>query len=391
MVKEMSSNCEVQVPIAKKGASQSKAKKINRDEFLKTLELVQFGVPPKETVSFSKQFVFQDGRVFSYDDEILCKIKSGLDKEISGAVDAQRLLGILRKLSDVELNLEQKNGEIVLFDNKGKKAFFRVEKIEGQELPSDQVESPGEYETLEQGFDEAIKLAQGCARDRDSTFSRTCVHITHDYIEAYDNYQMIRYAIKTPLSSKSILVRKEAVKHISSLGLNKFSETENWIHFKGPSGLVYSCRRWLEEYPDLSEYFEHEGKVITLPSKLEDIIDRANEFSQELADANRVKVEIKGGKVIVTGMGITGRYEESRSLESKEGIKEVGDFAFLIAPDLLTNVVKKNQQVQITDNMLIAKGDHWTYLAILINPDEVEVLEELNNDYQGNENEENYE
>lgn len=346
--------------------------KINRDELLKVLELVQFGVPPRETVSFSKSFIFRRGYVFSYDDEVLCRAPLKQFKGITGAVDAQRLLGILRKLTDVaQLNVEQKNGELIITDNKDKHIYLSIQKIDGEELPADQVEEPeaSEWKELGAGFDEAVKLAQDCAKEKDSTFSRTCVQFTPKYIQAYDNYQMIQYRIKIK-TSEPFLVRKEAIKNIATLGMHEFAETENWVHFRGPSGLVYSCRRWLEDYPDLQPYFETEGKSIELPKGLERVIDCANEFSQELADANRVQVEIKKGRVIVTGFGITGRYVEKVEASSYKG----REYAFLISPNLLTNIVKKSQTVQITDNELIVQGEDWKYLAVLVKPEEVEML-----------------
>lgn len=367
---------------------------ISRDRLLETLERVQFGVPPRETVSFSKCFIFRDGKVMTYDDEILCSAalpgKNGQKdawKGITGAVEAQRLLDILRKIPEPELSLMQKKGELCIAVGKIK-AYFRMEEIEG-ELPSDQVEKPGEWLALPENFGEAIGLVQNCAKEKDSTFSRTCVHITKDYMEAYDNFQMIRLHIKNPkITSESILVRKEAIKHIATLGMHRFSETDNWIHFKAKNGLVYSCRRWLEEYPDLSSYFAYQGREITFPKTLENMIDRANIFSQELADANRVKVDARGGKIHVTGIGVTGRLEEWDSLD---GFKDA-ELAFMISPTLLINIVKKNLSVQLSDSTLIVDGGleglTWKYLAILVNPDDVDLMEELKQESEEDQEEE---
>lgn len=355
--------------------------KIRRDDFLRTLELVQYGVAQRETVELSQCFVFQNGRVSAYNDEILCRAKSGLDKGVSGAVEAQRLLNILRKLPDAELELAQKNGEIIL-TGKRKKDYFKLEPLEGRDLPDDQVEKPSAWHPLPDDFGEAVGMVQDCAASRDSTFARTCVHVTPKYMEAYDNFQMCRYRIKLPLASDSLLILKENIKHIASLGMVAMSETDNWVHFKNPTGLVFSCRRFLEEYPDLSEYFKAQGEAVILPKGLDEIIDRAQEFSQELADANRVKVVVKPGMIHITGMGITGRHEEYRPIKNYQG----REYSFLIAPNLLTSLVKKYDEAQLTESVIIVKGANraddesakkptstkWTYLAALTNPDDVE-------------------
>lgn len=351
--------------------------KIKRDDFLNKLELVQYGVAKRESVNLSKCFIFQEDDVFSYNDEILCKINSNLNGTINGAIEAESLLGILRKIPDAELDLEQVNGEVVL-KGKRKKDTFRVHSLEDQNMPSKQVECASTWKQLPEGFDDAINMAKECVKEKDPTPSRTCIYVSQRFIQAYDNAQMFRCKIKTPIESDYILLRKEGIKHISNLGMIEFSETENWIHFRNTSGLVYSCRKLLEEYPDLTQFFKVDGESISFPKGLEEIIDRAQEFTKEMADDNVIKVEIKPGKVNIIGVGISGKHEEYRPLKEYSG----NEYSFLIAPNLMTNLAKNYQEAELTQNALIVRGPKWVYMAALVSPNEIDMQIDASEDIE---------
>jgi len=71
--------------------------KVNREAFLQCLETVQPGLSTREVVEQASSFIFKEGEVFSFNDELFCRNKSTLNSSFQGAVKADKLLNLLRK------------------------------------------------------------------------------------------------------------------------------------------------------------------------------------------------------------------------------------------------------------------------------------------------------
>ena len=88
------------------------------------------------------------------------------------------------------------------------------------------------------------------------------------------------------------------------------AETDAWLYFRNQGGLIYACRRFKEEFPDMSELFVVDGKPVVLPKGLVEIVKRAEIFSSDSLQDNHVKVELSAGKVRVRGEGVKGKHRE---------------------------------------------------------------------------------
>lgn len=349
--------------------------KIDKEELLRTLETVQYGVAQKaETVQQSRAFAFQDGGVTAFNDDVLCHAPvKGLPKSLHGAVEAKRLLGLLRKIPDKEMNLESNNGTLVFLGKKKRAEFNLDHEIL---LPVDQVEKASSWKNLDPAFCEAIGIVQECAHEKDSSFCRTVVHITPKWVEAYGNFHAARYRLPTGFEAPSTLCRKEFIRHIASLAMEEFAESEAWVHFKSARGLVYSCRKFLDDqYPDLGRHMKSRGEKVRLPEKLAEVVERANEAASELGDKGAyVTVEVKPGRIRILGKGITCKYEEEVGASDYEG----KNYQFLVSPSLLSQFVTKYKNSEVTtelsEDALIVLGDSWKYVIQLTRPDRVEEL-----------------
>jgi hypothetical protein len=71
---------------------------VNREQFIKELESVQAGLSVRAATEQSNCFVFSDGVVRTFNDEIACEQKTSL--KITGAVIADPLISLLRKLPE---------------------------------------------------------------------------------------------------------------------------------------------------------------------------------------------------------------------------------------------------------------------------------------------------
>lgn len=335
--------------------------KVQRESLLRALELVSPGLAPREVVEQSSCFLFQGGKISSYNDEIGISLPSGLDGEIKGAVGAKKLLEMLRKLKEEEISLSVKDGKL-LVRGKNKISSFL---LEAQINPDLNVgEDPEKWISLPEDFLTAIGMVQECAGKEESETTRY-VHIHPKFVEAMDGFQACRYKLKTGFSSPA-LVRRESIKHIVQSGVVEVGETDNWIHFRSGEGLVFSCRRFVDDYKDLSPHFQVEGESIVLPKGLSEAAARAEIASSENLDQNFVLVELSPGLLKVRGLGITCQYREDKKVQYKGK-----PLRFLIKPSLLSQLVQKYNECIISGRAIRVSGERWVYVTALGVPEEI--------------------
>jgi len=328
--------------------------RVNREKLLGQLESILPGLSTREIIEQSSCFVFQKGIVMTYNDEVACTQESCLP--IEGAVVAMPLVSILRKLKEDELEITT-NKEELLIKGKRKKVGIRMDV--DILLPTDSVEKPKKWKELPEDFTSAISIVQQCSGKDETKFSLTCVHLTPKWIEACDGYQAARYKMKVDVE-KGTLVRKESIKYITDLDMLEFSETEHWIHFRNSSGLILSCRRWIENFPKLSELLNVKGTPTKFPKGLIEAIEKAEIFSAENVEDNQVIINLKPNKLRITGRGGSGYYQEVK------GIKYKGkSLSFRVAAGLFADLIRHHNSCEITADRLKVATGKYSYITVL--------------------------
>ncbi len=331
--------------------------RMKREELLRQLEMVSPGLAQKDIIEQSSCFVFQDKKVMTFNDEVSCSVPTTLDVE--GAVTADPLLKLLRKMPEDTINIEVVEGEL-LIKGKGRRLGIRMEKE--VLLPVKDIEQPEEWTPIGENFTEAVDIVRHCAGQVEDQFSLTCVHITPEHVEACDNFQIARYPIKTGFE-KSTLVRGSSLRHIVGLGIQEFSETENWLHFRGVDGLIFSCRRYMEDYPDLSNFLDVKGSPAVLPKGLVEAVANAEIFSSEGIEENQVLVKLRAGKLTLEGRGPSGWYAE------RKAIKYDGEpLDFMIAPKILSEIIKRTNECEIAKGRIKIDGGKFRYVSSTSQP-----------------------
>lgn len=333
--------------------------RINREKFLQALESVRPGLSQKDIVEQSSCFIFRDGEVMSFNDEVACRMVSGLATDFTGAIPAAPLLAILEKLLEEELQIDIMESELVL-TGKGRRSGITME--QEVTLPVEHVEKPGEWLPLHKDFCEAIGVVVLCASKDESRFGLTCVQIHPKWVEACDDQQLCRWRMKTGLANPT-LVRSSSIKFITSLGMTEFSETEGWMHFRNDQGLVLSCRRYMEDYPDLGEILKVSGVQTALPKGLVEAADKAQVFSAENTENNLVLIDLLPGKLRIKGQGVLGWYKEAKKI-SYTG----HPMSFMISPQLLMDLVKRHSTCELCGDKLKVDGGSYIFVCCLDTP-----------------------
>ena len=337
----------------------------NRESLLRTLESVQHGLSRRgDTVEQSTCFIFDSGHVATYNDEIVCRAPlPGLDEDVSAAVPAKPLLALLPKLSEecVTLTFDAIGGKLEV-KGKNRKATIRLE----AEITSAYaaVEQPEEWREVAEDFSDAVALVRDCASNDAAHFSLTCIHITPDFVEACDRYQILRYSFDTGFPEE-VLLKRDSLKCVVGLQMTEFGQTQAWTHFRRPNGLSIACRRFEETYFDLSAHIEVKGHPIILPKTLTEAVEKAKIFTDETPDSSNVLVTIDKGRLILRGQGVNGWYEERRKIQWD------GDrVQFLIAPAILSEIVKRYNECELCPDKLKVDGGKWVYISVLNVPEE---------------------
>jgi DNA polymerase III sliding clamp (beta) subunit (PCNA family) len=341
------------------GAAKAQSVRVNREDLLRKLEEVRPGLSKREIVQQSSCFAFADGDLFTFNEEIACRSRLSLGS-VRGAVQADPLLSILNKLppSDVEITIHSTKSQLVI-EGKNKQSGVTMEKE--IMLPIDSVENPDKWKKLHPDFTDAVSIVQECASKDMSAFTFTCVNVHPDFVEACDNLQLTRYFVKTGVK-ESFLVRRDSIKHVPSFDFSEFAVTPSWVHFRGSSsGLVMSCRRYTEKYEDLGDLLNDKGKPMTLPPALTDAAERCEIFSRDNKEDNLVLVELRAGKLRIKGEGAYGYHQEVKRIKY-----EGPEMKFRIGPKLLTELLKRNTEVEISKkNRLHINGGKFRYVACL--------------------------
>jgi len=338
--------------------------RLNREQFLETLELVKPGVSKQEVVEQSSCFVFDRGWVQTYNDEVACWAKTPL--KISGAVSAEPLLELLHKMAEDEITIVQENGELIIG---GKNRSAGIALQSEVTLPNDGVERPEAWHDLPAEFIEAIGIVQECAGKDESQFVMTCIHLHPKWIEACDNAQAVRYRIATGLS-EPCLAKRDSLKHIVSMGMTQFGETASWLHFRSPSKAILACRRWSEDYPSLRDILNVQGEPFSLPKGLSDAAEKAAVFARQNQMDDQISIELKPGVLWIKGHGVHGWYKE------KKKINYTGrPLSFTIGPELLSQIVKRHAECEITKARLKVDGGKFKYVSCLGTSEELPEVE----------------
>lgn len=337
--------------------------RIDREKFLTILEMVKPGLSQREFLEQSSCYVFQDGKVMTFNDEIACRMDIPI--KITGAIQAVTLLDILSKLDDPVLKVrENDKGEL---EFRGKKKGFGVNKDAEIFLPINQVEMPTKWHPLPKEFTEAVGLVQNCVSSDESRFLLTCIHVHPDYVEACDNLQIMRYQMKMGLKSP-ILMRGTSIKYITSLAMDEVAITKAWTHFRNQAGLIFSCRKYVEDYPPLDRLVELDGHPITIPKGVKDASERAAVFASDKSGDPLAMVSISSDAIRIRGEGLSGWYEESKSINY-----EGPPLRFSISPDLLRYISDQYSEAHISPDRLKVSGNRWEYVTVLGTTEKAEV------------------
>lgn len=322
---------------------------LDRVEFKEQLEQAQMAVTTTEILEQSNHFVFDDGQVISFSDEILFRSPSLL-KNVTACVLASDLMKVVTKLPDETIDISVKDGSMLV---KGKNRRVSLTCSEEIFLPYKDIPIPTKWKKVGAEFLPGLVAAsRNCGKDA-TLYLTSCVHVTPDHIEATDNFRFYRKTIPTKVK-RNTLIPASTIISISKEEVLAISDAnKGWLHVKFGNGAVGSLKCSHEKYIDgVEAILDIDGlKRIKLPSNLSEIIDRAQIMNENNYDAS---ISVKLAKNLIT---LFSRKESGWYRERKK-VKYTGDeLSFCVHPKFFEEVLSHTHTVETNgQRMKIEEG-----------------------------------
>lgn len=350
--------------------------KINREDFLRTLEAVTPGLAKgKQTLEDRKNYLFIPDQVLTFNEERCCRAPTDLGDSVTGVINSASLLDVLRKMPDEEINVRQKNSQLYI---RGKGRTLRLSVSDNITIPVAELKLPKKWKVISEDFCDAVHLVYPCVgtgkESNENKDSLPCIHVHPDYVEACNMEQLCRYNVATQIS-ESMLIRGDSLIHVTALSATKIAEDDHWIHFQNDLGYTLSCRRNIGKFSDLSSLFDIQGEKVQIPKELEAITDRASILTREFAIDTHVSVTISSSQIEVVGEGVSGTYTEIGKVQYQGP-----PIHFTIVPEVLKSIAKRYSECYVTETHLRVDGGNWKYVTLLGNRQEPEDEESFEED-----------
>lgn len=307
----------------------------SRQTLYNALALVRAGLTTgKETSSQSGCYVFRDGWLYTYNEEIACRMP--YDIGVEGAVTAKGVLDILERLPDDNITITD-DGDRVVFKGSGRR--LTVAKETAVTMPIEHIPFPELWLTMPGGLIEACVIAAAATRKDHDKFLAQCVRLGPGFVEACDNERASRVTVEG--LDADFLIRGTTIKQAAEVNPTEWAAGDGWAHFTNHTGLVFSCRSHIKDYPDLDVVLAGAmGNILVLPGSLNEAVERAQKASAMAIGENFLTIKLKPGLMLITGEGVSAKYEEQIPVQYTGPA-----VAFTADPAMLTELAKTHTQV----------------------------------------------
>ena len=333
--------------------------KVSRKDLLQVLSAVQAGLATKEILEQSTSFVFADGFVYTYNDEIA--ISAPIDVDFEGAVQAAEFLKLLNKTPDTEIDLEATDAGLVV---KSKKYTATIKLAAKILLPIDKLDIPDKWSKLPSDFAKAVGFCLFSVSTDMTKPALTCIHAFDNRVESTDNYRLTIRKFDKKYFKEPLLIPANAAKELTSFNATQYSAADGWIHFSTDDDVVFSCRTYLElAFPILEKVIELKNPgELKFPADVEEALERTSIFSASaLQIEQHITVSLDDKLLTLEGSGDAGKIKETARVRYK------GDpCSFKINPGFLSTILKLKSTALVGDSKLRFDDDTFTHVVALM-------------------------
>lgn len=335
--------------------------KINRQELLSILSKVRPGLAAKDIVEQATSFLFLDGQISAYNDEVLVSHPGG--DGLRGSVQSRELISLLSKLTVDEIDIETTETEMLIKGGTSESGVtLQAEISEKIKVAMADLVIEHEWKPLPKDFAEIVQQASLAAGQDMTKPLLACIHVTSQYAEACDNYRLARITFPKRSRIKDLLLPARTIQNLSQYDPIQYAEGTGWIHFKNADGVQFSCRTMEGQYPDLSGLLSVEGVEIEFPDDILRALDRSGVFLDDTVMGNEVcSISLSNDTLEVSAKGMTGWIKERLDVTYKGETIE-----FQVLPKALQSILKRHPSAIIGPRSILFKGDGFSYVCSIV-------------------------
>ena len=335
--------------------------RVNRESFLTKLAIAKIGLTNKELIQQSSFYVFKEGKLHTFNGEIACSCDSELDRNLEFAIEPGKFVDILNKLTDKSIGITIEDSQLIIAHGKSERMGLPIK--DEVELPLDKIEAPKEWKPLSTYFCTGVDLVKECVSKNEKAGVYTYINVTPKSVEATDDCQVARYKVRTPIE-ESVLVKGRALAGIVPLGATEVSDGDSFIHFRNEDGIVISCAKYVDDFPDISEIMEKTGKAIPFPKGLDVVVGRSEVFTKDSENGEMLIELMPNGKIRLKAKSDDGSWYRKTKLIKYNGEKLV----FMITPKILLELSHHQTECLLCDNLLKVEEGKFTFVTAISNP-----------------------
>lgn len=331
--------------------------KKNRKELLEALTAIKGGLASKEMIEQSTSFVFQEGNVYTYNDEI--SVSHPLDLDFEGAIQAKELLAYLNKVKAEEITIEISESQLKIRAGRSKVGLNLQEEVL---LPIDEIGKIKKWNVLPENFIKAVNFTMGACSSDLSQPILLCVHIKGRLIEGTDSYRIAQFNLEEEIPIPEFLIPASSCMKLTAFKPIKIAEGEGgWVHFKNKNNSIMSCRLFEDSYVNTQAFMKRKGDKVSFPKEMVEIIDRAGVISKKESRLDEaIMVTIEKGKISIKAESEVGWFEEKARTDF------VGEkMTFTITPYLLRDILGETNKGLLSSGSLLFIGKNWKYVTLL--------------------------
>lgn len=330
---------------------------IDRNAAHAILKSVSGGIARKEILDQSTSFVFKDGQVFTYNDELAVRADFPFG-DFVGAIPAEALLAFLDRAPKEQVKVQPKGEEVLFRAGRCRVGLALEQEIT---LPIDEVELPEKWVKLPVDFFDALRFCSFSLAKDVNRPALTCFYCHRGQVITSDGFRLTRFQLKGGKGfRKAMLLPSFAQSHIVALDATHYNATGDWLHFRNEEGAVLSCRTYQADFPKIDHLLEVEGDAVKLPQSLIEALDRAAIFTEPdpTVALEFVTVKLSPGKVRVEAKSVAGWIkEEAKARYSGEPVE------FKINPGFFKETLAIMNEMQIAENAIRLDAEAVTHVA----------------------------
>jgi hypothetical protein len=317
--------------------------KLEKQKFLSAMSKALPGVEKgKSIIEGADTFVLQDNAIHSYNDNISVSVPFELDDDITGSIKSMDFFKLISKMptDDIEIISEENvfkinsgktEVELTKIDNKIVEyiSTLKINQLQWKDLPKD--------------FFEGLKL---CYLPNNRDIHRGAF-IFDTRMYSTDTIRINKYIMSESMDRFWLddIVVSELLKIDN---IEKYSVSENWVHFQSKDGVSFSCKRKDDSsYPIqvLDKWLEKVEKEETdienvFPKGLFNVVDRVSTLSSQLDGLSAIRMTImKDGIEFYSEKDVTGKIKEVLNFEQVFE-KEV-NIEIWVSPEFILETSKK--------------------------------------------------